>query len=250
MKRFLLVGLVTLFFVTSGYTQAWKYRRYEIYGGIPTFHYFGDIGGSADKSNLFGLKDISLRAIRPGFAIGGIYRANEKFSIMANYNFGLLSQTDKGSRNEARNFAFTTLINEVSVQGMFFIIPEKEKNYYYSVMQLRGGLKQFNKPLSVYVFGGIGATFFSVTPKESFVGSERFTSKSFTPAVPVGVGVKFAFTSQISFGAELGFRYLLTDYVDGFTSVSSKHNDLYYVMNFKVIYRFKKTSRNRYGSFR
>ncbi|MHC1702667.1 MAG: DUF6089 family protein [Tenuifilaceae bacterium] len=246
MKRLLFIGLlITVLFEFSN-AQTWKHRRFEIYGGIPTFHYFGDIGGSADEGNLFGLKDISIKSMRPGLTIGGIFRANDRIYLRANYSVGLITQSDKGSINEGRNFAFTSFVNEVSLQAMFFIKAESDKNYYYSVMQLRGGLNKLNKPLSVYVFFGMGSTFFSVTPKESFVGSSRFSSdESFSLAIPAGVGVKFAFSSTISFGAELGGRYLLSDYIDGFTSVNSKYNDVYYMMNLNVIYRFPKVARLR-----
>jgi len=246
MKRLIIFGILIFFLSESISAQTWKQRRLEAYGGISTLNYFGDIGGSADKSNLFGLKDISIRSTRPGISLGVSYRLTKLFYVRTHYTLGYITQSDKGSINNNRNYAFTTMLNEISFQGVFFIKPESDKNYYYSVMQLRGGLNQLNKPLSFYVYGGVGGSFFSVTPKENLVGSNRFTNnQSFTLAIPIGIGLKFAYSPTISFGAELGVRYLFSDYIDGFTSVNSKHNDLYYLMNLKVIYRFPKSKRLR-----
>lgn len=244
MKRILLIGLLIIGLNDFSIAQLWKQRRYEVYGAFTTLHYFGDIGGSADKSNLFGLKDISIRSTRPGFSAGGTFRLTEILYIKANYTLGFMASSDKGSVNERRNFAFSTLANEFSVQGMFFFKPENDRNYYYSVMQLRGGLHQLNKPLSYYIFAGFGGNFFKVSPKESMIGSNRFTSnQNFSMLIPVGIGLKFAFSPDISLGAELGARYLFSDYIDGFTSPTSKYNDIYYTVNFKFIYRIPKSTR-------
>jgi opacity protein-like surface antigen len=227
-----------------GSAQTWKLNRIEAYGGLSTFHYFGDIGGSADENNLFGLKDIKLRSTRFGFSGGIVYRVEEKLYIKGYTSFGFFTQTDKGSINAARNNSFTTNANEISLQAMYFIIPESEQNYHYSVMQLRGGLRHLNNPLSVYAFAGIGGLFFSVTPKDNLVTDNRFNGDhSFAVVIPVGIGVKYAALPRISVGAEIGGRFVTSDYIDGFTTVNSKHNDVYYLMNLKVYYRFPRSKK-------
>ncbi len=242
MNRLLLIfSLCTLFF--SGNSQNWKYQRYEIYGGISVFQYYGDIGGSADKSNMLGLKDISLKSNRPGINFGVIYRVSERVYLHGSNIFGLFAQTDAGSRNSSRNFTFTTIADELTVQGSYYFIKEN-KNYNYFNIDLRGGFKNLKKIISAYAFTGAGALFFKASPKDDLDGSPRFDgSKSMTLAFPVGVGFKLNYTPKLSFAAEIGARLTLTDYLDGVTSSFSKHNDFYYIINFKMLYRLKDVKR-------
>jgi hypothetical protein len=236
MRRLTLLFLFNLLII-SGFSQSWKYQRYEVWGGVSVFQYYGDIGGSATKNNWLGLKDISLKSNRPGINFGGIYRLNEKVYFYGSNAFGFFAQTDKGSVNSSRNFAFTTIADELTVQVAYFIIAEN-KNYTYTNIDLRGGFKNIKRILSVYTFTGAGGLFYKVVPKESLIGSPRFDgSNSITLTVPVGLGVKLAYTQNMSIVAEIGARLTLTDKLDGFTSQYSKHNDFYYIMNFKAVYR-------------
>jgi len=236
--------ILTLFLFLSitffGYSQTRSFKRYEVFYGVSVFQYFGDVGGTADKSSLFGLKDISLMANRPGFNFGATYKLAEGLYVQATNTFGLIAQKDEGSRNSNRGFSFRSIVNELSVQGVFFIIPEK-KNYYYSIMSMRGGLKKINQPLSLYAFAGVGGLYYKVKAKENLVGSPRFVGdKTFTLAIPVGLGLKFAYSPDLSFSMELGARITQSDYLDGVTSPYSKHNDMYYLLNFRVLYRISK----------
>lgn len=234
--------LVLLIFLTNivffSHSQTWKRDRIDIYIGLPVNHFFGDIGGTADKTNLMGLKDIRLNAIRAGISLGATYRLNQMLYVQGGANFGLLGASDKGSRNEGRNYAFSTFGTEINATAMLFVIPESEQNYYYSVMDLRGGLRHMNKPFSLYLFVGGGGFFYNVTPKLDLIESDRFNnSQKFTAVIPFGVGIKYKFFARTFLGVELGARYVLSDYLDGFSPSQSKHNDIYYTLNFKLIHR-------------
>lgn len=237
MKRFLTLCLLMIIATTSQ-SQIWKRHRLEVFVGLPVSHYFGDIGGTASSNNLFGLKDVSFRALRPGLSVGVIYRLNQSLYIQTSCNFAYLGSSDKGSRNEERNYGFSTYGSEITATALFYIIPESDRNYFYSVMDLRGGLRHINKPLSLYIFAGAGGLFYSVSPKLDLIESERFNdSESFAPIIPFGVGMKYQIMPRMLIGAEFGARYVLTDYLDGLSPTQSKHNDTYYILNFKVAYR-------------
>lgn len=242
MRRFILLLLLSLL-VYSGFSQSWRYQRYEVWGGVSVFQYYGDIGGSADKNNWLGLKDISLKSNRPGINFGGVVTLNDRIYLQGSNAFGVFAQTDVGSRNSARNFAFTTIADELTVQVAYFFLAEN-KNYNYANIDLRGGFKNLKKIISAYGFAGTGGIFFKVTPKLSMIGSPRFDgSKSIAMVFPVGVGVKVAYTQSFSIAAEIGARLTLTDKLDGYTSQYSKHNDFYYIMNFKAIYHLSNKKR-------
>lgn len=236
------ISLLILFLVItfSGYSQVWKMKRLEIWGGVSVFQYFGDIGGSADKSTWFGLKDIKLRSTRPGFNIGVSYRLTERFYVHGTNALGFFAATDKNSRNDGRDYAFFALANELSVQGAYYILKENQ-NYYYSIMRMRGGLRRINQPISVYTFAGFGSTYSKHFAKDKLVDTPRYSDNStFTLAFPFGIGAKLAYTPKLSFGVELGARYVLSDRLEGLTTQASKHKDLYYVLNVKAIFRLTK----------
>lgn len=221
----------------SSYSQIWKLQRYEVWGAVSIFQYFGDCGGTSSTNDLMGLKDISISANRPGLSFGGIYRVDTRWYMQVSNSFGFIAQTDKGSRNEARNFSFSTIVNETSVQGMYFFIKESDRSYSFSYKEALRGINQL---FSLYAFAGFGSIYYRVTPKDALVNSPRFVNKHLSMAIPIGVGAKFTFTPSFSVGVDLGRRWTTTDYLDGFTSTFSTHKDAYYIMNFKLYYRLPK----------
>src|SRR6056297_1054009 len=247
-KRYiLLLGLI--FFSVQLFSQRWKLQRLEVTAGIGSSHYFGDIGGTADESNLFGLKDIELRYSRPNVNIGARYRLEEDMNIKGNLVFGYLESSDDGSRNEPRNFAFSSSVYELSFQFEYSIIPEKTP-VNFSIGNLRRGLKSSKAALNTYVFAGIGGIFFSAKPLADFDGSDRFDGgNSFSLVIPVGVGVKYPINSQIGIGFELGGRWSTSDYLDGFASKYSSHNDIYYFSLLNVVFKMDTKYRRRRFKF-
>lgn len=237
-RRLAIILVFALAISGSLNAQVWKKTPIEAFAGLSGLHYFGDIGGSPDASNLGGLRDINFLKIRPGIYFGARYRIAKPLQIKAYFASGFLAQSDFGSRNEGRKFAFLTFTNELSLLAEFYIIPESDDNYFYSIMQIRGGLRHFRQPWAVYVFGGAGALQFLVSPRESLVGSNRFIDdKNFTVVIPAGLGVKYAIMPRISMGMELGVKYTFTDFLDGFTSPTSQHNDIFYSFVLKANYK-------------
>ncbi len=239
MKRIVLISIV-VFISLSSYSQSWKVRRFEVWGGLSVIQFYGDIGGSASKNTWFGLKDIKLNSTRPGFNVGASYRLEERIYLYGSNTFGFFSASDKNSRNSGRGYAFNAIADEFSVQGVVFLMKESQ-NYYYSIMRKRGGLRKINKPLSVYFFAGLGGLLYKTFPKDNLVNTPRFNNSEFIAlTAPVGLGAKLAFSPKVTYGLEIGARYVFSDRLDGLTTEYSKFNDLYYIINFKVIYRLYK----------
>jgi hypothetical protein len=248
MKKALIPIIVFLFLSSSGFSQQWKLAPLELFGGISTFQYFGDIGGSASESTLLGLKDINFRKLRPGVILGARYQIIKPLLIKGSYSFGFLAQSDINSRNEVRNFAFSTVINEVAFAAEYYIIPESDENYFYSIMQVRGGLRHYRQPLSLYVTLGAGGVHYKITAKDALIDSPRFdNSKSLTIVIPMGIGIKYAVMPKISLGVELLARYAMTDGLDGVTPSASKYNDTYYSLNLNANYKIQKRVKRNIG---
>lgn len=247
MKKYIAVLAMVLTY-SYGFSQPWKSARLEIFGGLSGFQYFGDIGGTADASNLLGLKDINLAKLRPGFIGGARYHITKPFQVKATYQIGYITQEDDGSRNEGRELSFSTVVNEITAIAEYYIIPESDENYYYSIMQVRGGLRHFKQPYSLYVFAGLGGSYYSVNPDELLQSSPRFNGdKHITMVIPAGIGFKYALIPKISLGLELTGRYTFTDYLDGYTSPYSKHNDVYYSFSILFNYKIQQTRKPNIG---
>lgn len=226
--------------------QSWKQNRVELYAGLPVNHYFGDVGNSPNTNIITSVKDVRVRALRGGFGGGIGFKVNPMISTQLNLNVGFLGNTDEGSYYSTRGYRFSTFYSEITLKGLYYIIPESQQNYYYRIMDLRGGLRHINQPFSLYVFIGAGGLLFNasannallsrVTP-EGYTKPEVDDSKYLSLVIPVGFGAKYEFYPRFQLGIELGARYVTTDYLDSFSSVYSSHNDMYYTINFNVYYK-------------
>lgn len=239
MKRVFAI-LLLIIVSTSLSAQSWKRNRIEMFLGIPTTQYFGDIGGTADESNAMGLKDISFKAIRPGIVAGLTYQYSDKMCFNGKLTSAFWVQSDQGSRNELRDHAFSTFGVEVSFNCMYFLISENHQGVFHNVTQLRGGMnRKIRNPFSLYVFAGAGFNIFSVKAKDNLLNDNRFdNSQKATLLIPAGVGAKYQVLPQLALGFELGGRFLFTDKFDGLTTQYSEANDVYYIASITAHYRF------------
>jgi hypothetical protein len=245
-RKYILFALLIVIPVL-GFSQRWKLQRAEISGGIGGVNYFGDIGGTADESNWFGLKDLEINYTRPNMNIGGRYRINDIMNVKANIIFGYLEGSDEGSRNEARNYAFSSSVLEISGQYEYSIIPESAP-LNFSLGNLRRGLRSASANLNTYVFAGLGAVFFDVKPLADLDGSNRFESnKSMSLVFPAGVGIKYPIARQLHLGLEIGGRFATSDYLDGFTSEFSNSTDIYYFSLLYVVYKINTSNRRLFN---
>lgn len=92
----------------------------------------------------------------------------------------------------------------------------------------------------VYLFGGIGGVIGN--PKLKDGAGTIITPNNFSKfgiAFPVGAGLKYTIDSKWSLGLEFGRRFTTTDYIDGYTSKYSKHNDLYDFGMLSAIYKIQ-----------
>ena len=240
MKRLITFLILMLLLTGLGHSQMWKSAKFEVYGGVTAFQYFGDIGGAAGDTKLLGLMDINLLKTRPGISAGARYQISKPIQIKVAFTSGLITQTDMNSRNENRNFAFSTTINELAIMGEYYLIPESDENYFYQIMQMRGGQTHYKQPFSVYLTFGIGGFLYNVTPKAGLIGNRSFNpGKGIAAFVPLGGGVKYAFLPQISIGLEIIGRLTSTNTLDGYDSPNASFNDFYHSILIKLNYKIR-----------
>jgi hypothetical protein len=223
--------------------QNWILMRYETHFGIGTTNVFGDIGGTADKSNLFGLKDIRINETGPSFYLGIRYKLRERQALKLNLIYGTAEGDDEGSRNSNRKYSFKTSIFEPSVQYEYYILNDG-RNYSTSRLFNRRGMVNNYSTLAFYVFGGLGGVFFN--PKFTPVTSSEYKDNysKISVVVPIGIGLKIAYNKYWSVGFEIGRRFSFSDYLDGLSTAFSKDMDTYYFSNIHLIYKIET---DRYG---
>ena len=245
-KKAVIIILFIGFLIPVAHSQRWKLRRYEATIGLGTTHFYGDIGGTADDKNLGGLKDIQLQYTRPAISLGFRYKLTGDMALKLNLNYGYVTGDDLDSRNDGRNFAFVSTIFEPSVQFEYYLLPEGRSFSSAALFNRRGMINNYSK-IYIYLFGGVGGTFFYPKPQKDFETSDRFTDNfsKFGLVFPVGIGLKYTIDSNWSLGLEVGRRFTLTDYIDGYTSDFSEHNDTYYLGVFNLIYKVRTDRRGR-----
>jgi hypothetical protein len=252
LRKIIILIFSIFFLISGGYSQKWKLRRYEAVVGIGTAHYFGDIGGTPDKNNLFGIKDIELFNTRPSFYVAARYKIRQNMAVKANFVYGFLKGDDDKGRNIERNAAFSTMIFEPSAQFEFSIISEEQRYRTNAMFNKRGMINNYSH-YNLYVFAGVGGVFGWVTPKRHLVDIDEIYGINKSPAgfaFPLGLGFKYVLSSNLSIGAEFGGRLTTTDWLDGYapnkiyTGTHYSHaNDIYYFADFNVIYRIKTSRR-------
>ncbi len=243
-----IIGIMacTILVSNSVHSQRYKLRRIEVLGGIGSTQVFGDIGGTADENNLYGLKDITFDETRPAATIAIRYKLDPLYSLKLNAIYGLGYGDDKDSRN-TRGRTFKSHLAEISLQGEFYLIGEDKKFGSGIMFNRRGMVNNFGK-IAVYGFAGAGAimSFPSVKYEAGWEPSayDLTKDKEINVAFPFGIGGKYIIDDRYLINFELGYRYTLSDYIDGFTqSLASQHKDVYYFLLVSIGYKIKTSSK-------
>ncbi len=240
MKRFL-PALFFLIFVVSFTTKGqytahlWKTMRYDVFGGMGTNVFMGDLGGGKKVgAHFFGVRDFDIQTTRPTATIGGRMKIRERIALRASVSYARLNGDDKNTPNESRfnrNLNFSTNIWEGALCVEISIKRENRgKRYIFQHQSI------FNN-MNIYFFGGIAGFHFNPTTKyngkvvhlkEMRTGGQglSYTKPGDTASVrvkeyslnalayPLGVGIKYYLNKRWSIGMELGVRYSNTDFID------------------------------------
>jgi hypothetical protein len=210
----------------------WQKYRHEIFGGIGATNFMGDLGGS-DIVGRTPLRDFDFKASRYVIHGGYFYRFHKRWSVGATIAYGSLYGGDKYTNEQyrsERNLHFRSTLIELSPMICFSIITESFSHSYKVGQKGKASIKP-----NVYIFTGISGFWFN--PKAQYDGDiaehkgkwfalqplrtegqgkveTRDPYNRIALAIPAGLGISFPFSKQLSIGAEFGFRYTFTDYVD------------------------------------
>lgn len=225
--------LFCILFSVSALSQK-KTSKYEIGAGLGAFVYQGDLTPWALGA---------VNTMRPGFFIQGTRKFNPNFALRLNLTQASLHGDDAKystpDYRQQRNFNFSSRLTEISPQIMY--TPS-------------GWDHDIGKRIIPYAFGGVAISFLKVKRDWSNFNASHFQSIDLlarigedmahrtprvTAAIPVGAGLRYALSSKLVLNAELGYRILFTDYLDGFSKAANpSRKDHYYNLGVGLIYRF------------
>ncbi len=218
-------------------SELWKLRRYELTGGLGFTQFFGDIGGFSIGENALGFRDITLKHTRYNFSTGMKYRINRDFTARISLSVGSFHSTDKRGSNEIRGFESSTIFFEPCLMGEYYFVKSKGESSYIFQRGSRIVMLPLLSTLNVYGFTGIGGLAYNVNFKNMPSPTGLTKPGGFTAIIPAGIGVSMSYSARMNIGVELARRFSFSDYLDGYTSVYSKANDVYYFVLFNISYK-------------
>lgn len=211
-----------------------------------------EIGPILGINQYFGDMHCSVPYRSQNSFMGGVFarrHITDYFTVRPQVLVGRLAGNDLDSPTKMwdyRRLSFKTTpvgFVEAAVLGEFY--PFKERRFTCD-----GFLK---KGVSPYIFGGIGANYsnatitqqpgatFPVTPRD--LQADRDYMKSFgnkiSAVIPVGLGLKYNMSRRATLGAEAGYRFSTSDYLDGLSMAGNPNRkDGYFMANILGSYRF------------
>jgi len=243
-KYIAIIAFVVLM-VEPSMAQRWKMRRYEVGAGIGVTQVFGDIGGTLDQKNWFGLKDIKIDETRLAFPVNVRYRLLPLYSLKINGTLAFGHGDDADSRNN-RGRAYRTMLAEFSAQGEYYFLAE-ERRYKSAAMFNKRGMVNNYMSFAGYGFVGLGGVYSRATVTYNGYDPgpyDRVKNNNIGVIMPFGIGFKYIISDRLLINAELGYRYSFTDYIEGFSQIQdSKHKDVYYFLQVGVGYKINTNSR-------
>jgi hypothetical protein len=229
------ISIAFLFFIGNSKTFAQiDLSKLEIglTGGI--FVYQGDLTPSPIGS---------YRTLRPVINLFVNRILGSSFSLRTSLFYGGLSGNDAAYKipewRQQRNFNFRTSNLELS-ELLVWNAWSTERKFV------------------PYLFGGIGLSFLNIKRDWSQFNGEFFTGENLgsrlaedishntpkvLPDVPVGIGVRYSVTKNLSLMGETAYRFTRTDYLDGFSKAGNPQlYDHYQSHTIGVLYKFGKKS--------
>ncbi len=225
-----------------------KERAYTSLGvSLNAFNYYGDLAPRP------GMLSTDISFTRPAIGIGLAHRFGPRYTVTANFAYGTLSGADANSADQSdtgsgvfrykRNLSFRNRIEELSIVASLdlfqnqatYISRVKWTPYAWAGVavfhhnpkakapdtDLNGApLPEAGKWVALRPLGTEGQ-YSSLLPSDANYGIKPYNLLQV--AIPFGLGARFRLNEVVDFSAEIGWRYLFTDYID---DVSMNYVDL------------------------
>lgn len=204
--------------------------EYEIGLNAGAFIYQGDLTPSA----LGSFKTPSFV-----FGINGSRRLTKAFAVRVDLSVGRLRGADSAYAlpewRRQRAFTFTTPVTELVASLVYYPLGTERK-------------------FSPYLFAATGLAFVNIKRDYSSYNAVYFSEEEsineglqqdaaqklprMIPVLPLGAGVRYPLSEKFFLASEASYRYMRTDYLDGFSRAANPvRKDHYYKFSFGLSYR-------------
>jgi len=234
--------LITTAYDASG--QRWKLQRYEADFYLAGVSFHGDIG-LADRplANMF-------NGFRPSFGVKPRFYIQRNLAVSLDLAYLMYGGKDQEGESHNRLYSFNTHAFQHVARVEYYLLGEP-RSRTGGIYNRRGMVNNYNR-IYLYLFGGAGGIYFSSKVKDLNSDGEEpvwnpgyDNSKHYAAAFPVGGGFKVTLDPRWAIGAEIGYQFVLSDYLDGYKSAWSEYNDSYYLTSVKLIYLLRNDRNNR-----
>ncbi|MDO6388928.1 thrombospondin type 3 repeat-containing protein [Pontibacter sp. BT731] len=225
----LLLFSVTFLFCNTAQAQNSGFRRMGV-SKIPERGLVIQAGAglAAVKSDICG--SYGCNEIGSAFSIGALFKYNPFWSFNGEVEYLKLSAVSKDSKN------ITIESRVIDVSGM---LVYNLMDSYAGSNNYRSLRKRFAVP---FVKGGIGFVYYTPSsyptnrPPNSDITYDRLRSyPAIAGVIPIGGGIRFRFSDQISIAPEVMYHLTTTDYLDN-NNQSQNNKDHYGVVSVKLLY--------------
>jgi hypothetical protein len=224
----LTVPLSAQYFRQSNY---WKTNRNELNVAFGISNFLGELGGRNQIGSPF-VWDLELSQTRPALSFGYRYFIRRTSALRLGLTYGILAGNDNLTKEpfrNNRNLHFRSDVFEGSLRYELHLYREELGHVY----DLRGVKGTKSTRVGFYLFGGIGWFFFE--PHAQFNnawvalrplntegqglegGPDPYENNGL--CIPMGFGIRKAFSKQFSMGLELQYTKTFTDYIDDVSGV-------------------------------
>jgi hypothetical protein len=209
-------------------TKNWRRNKKELVLDLGTTGFLGELGGRDMIGKDYSLADLDMKSTT--FNLGFSYRFRFKpfFATSTILSFGTLRGDDKltldPARN-ARNLNFKSIAISAYQRIEMLVYMKESFGHKYKFKGVKG---KSNNNEQVYVFTGIGLTYFN--PKGNYNGSwvrlkplhtegqgmpgRPKEYSLITPVIPVGLGFRIGIDRMWRVGLEFTYFKTFTDYLD------------------------------------
>ncbi|MBL7982939.1 MAG: hypothetical protein JNL52_14150 [Flavobacteriales bacterium] len=204
----------------------WKTHRKEVEFGFGISNFLGELGGRNQIGSPF-LWDLELSKTRPAVSLGYRYYLAQKVALRGRLTYGVLAGNDNLTEEpfrQNRNLNFKSDVFEGSLVIELHFYREELGHVY----DLRGVKGTKSSRVGLYAFAGVGGFYFD--PRTQFNnswvrlkplstegqglpgGAEEYNNYGL--CIPMGFGIRKAFSKSISAGIEVQYTKTFTDYID------------------------------------
>lgn len=217
LKRTIIVLMVLLSFLPVAIqAQDDPEYRYEIGAGVGMTGYLGDYNGKL------------TRDLQPTASLIGRYNFNPWMALRFNVGYGKLKGSSDDvktwyTQEQYRSYSFNNSLTDIAAIYEYNFLP------YGTGRDYRGA-----KPLTPFVFGGLGLAMAKTTEKTRAA-----------MILPIGLGVKYKMSERVNIAFEWAVDFSTSDWLDGVkdpydiqSSGMFKNKDAYQRLQLSLTYSF------------